>query len=568
MAKRVFEIPDLPGSELLERAADVAGLELAVLADALDGSLDAYDSLDAVAVWGRVVSWAQARQAEAAATVEDHVTELYGPGDAVRPSPTSGGPGEDWSRTGVEPRASRELAMRLGIARPAAATLIKTGRAITGPMTATGEALAGGQLCWAKARAITGGLEGLPEPLVMDVEDALLPEAGGHTPAQLKRDVAKLVVAADPEGAAGRHQVARGGRRVNRPSPLPDGMARLSAVLPAEDALALDLSLDGAARHARAESDGRTTDQLRADALATVGHHALATGRVELPALWAHADVVADEPSSGALPEPADDDGAEPAGDAAAQPADEAGTETRAMGKAPFTFPTGSSAPRINVTVPLSALLGHELEQPGSAAPLPDAEPPGSQIPGSQVPRAELPGAEPPPSGASPPGEALRSPAAVPELHGYGAIDPLTARALSAGGIWRRLVSDPESGTVLDLGRKVRRPPADLARLVRARDGTCTRPGCTVTAGACELDHVQPWEHGGATSAANLTALCPSDHRAKSRGEFRVVRHASGAVDWTSPTGHTYRRTPGATVVHLARHDGGAEESAEAEPPY
>lgn len=234
------------------------------------------------------------------------------------------------------------------------------------------------------------------------------------------------------------------------------------------------------------------------------------------------------------------DTAAEPASADSAQTVNEVGTENSEARPTIFSFPTGGGAPRINVTVPVTALL-----EPGR-------EPPGS--------------GEAPAGGTV--GEALPSPENVPELHGYGAIDPITARALSAGGIWRRLVTDPETGTVLDVGRKVYRPPADLARLVRARDGTCTRPGCTVKAQACELDHVQSWEHGGPTSAANMVALCPSDHRAKSRGDFTVVRHADGAVDWTSPTGHTYRRAPGGTVVHLDRHDGQADASVPADPPY
>lgn len=498
MAKRVFEIPDLSGSELLEQSAQVTGLELAVLADAVAGPLDPFDSLDAVALWGRVASWAQARQAQAAAAVEAHVTAIYGPGDVGRPDPTSDGPGDSRSRRAIEPRASREIAMRLGISRPAAATLIKSGRAWHGPMTATGEALAEGRLCWDKARALTGGLEGLPEPLIMDVEDALLPRASGRTPAQLRRDVAKLVIAADPEGASARHQAARAERRVNRPSPLPDGMARISAVLPAEDALALDLSLDGAARHARTRADGRTSDQLRADALAAIGHHALTTGRVELP-------------GQGAI------------------------TEEGPSAPAPLTFPTAAStAPRINVTVPVNTLVDGTVDATGNADP-------------SSV---DLPEAQ-----------------TVAELHGYGAIDPLTARCLAAGGIWRRLVTDAPTGTVLDVGRRSYRPPAELARYVRARDHTCSRPGCSVGAEACELDHVQPWEHGGDTSATNLVALCPSDHRAKSRGDFRVSRETNGTIEWTSPTGHTYRRAPDGTVVHLGKRD---HESARSPgpPPY
>lgn len=534
MAKRVFEIPDLPGSELLEQSAQVTGLELAVFADAVGGSLDAFDSMDAVSLWGRVASWAQARQAQAAADAEAHVTAIYGPGDSRRPGPTSEGPGDSRSRHAIEPRASREIAMPLSISRPAAAALIKTGRALTGSMAATGEALADGRLCWAKARAITGGLIGLPEPLVMDVEDSLLPQAPGRTPAQLRRDVAKLVVAADPEGATERHQSARADRRVNRPSPLPDGMARISAVLPAEDALALDLSLDGAARHARSQSDERSSDQLRADALAAVGHHALSTGRIELP-----------------LPEEVS---AEDAGAEGQAPATEPGA-LGAHAPEPSTFPTeGSKAPRINITMPVNALIDALVDDEHSGT---------AGVPA----RGQAPRAPSPPGAVDPPSDELPDPHTVAELNGYGAIDPVTARCLAAGGIWRRLVTDPRSGTVLDVGRDTYRPPADLARHIRARDRTCTRPGCSVRAEACELDHVESWDHGGATSAANLVALCPSDHRAKSRGEFQVTHQADGAIEWTSSTGHTYRRGPDGTVVHLGRGDAKTDPSAEP-PPY
>ncbi|WP_309343985.1 DUF222 domain-containing protein, partial [Actinomyces oris] len=50
------------------------------------------------------------------------------------------------------------------------------------------------------------------------------------------------------------------------------------------------------------------------------------------------------------------------------------------------------------------------------------------------------------------------------------AVPALTAWALAAGGTWRRLVTDPASGVVIDVGRSRYRPPAGLADLVRARD--------------------------------------------------------------------------------------------------
>uniref|UniRef100_UPI002852BDF9 DUF222 domain-containing protein n=2 Tax=Actinomyces oris TaxID=544580 RepID=UPI002852BDF9 len=45
------------------------------------------------------------------------------------------------------------------------------------------------------------------------------------------------------------------------------------------------------------------------------------------------------------------------------------------------------------------------------------------------------------------------------------AVPALTAWALAAGGTWRRLVTDPASGVVIDVGRTRYRPPAGLADL-------------------------------------------------------------------------------------------------------
>ncbi|OFT37605.1 HNH endonuclease, partial [Actinomyces sp. HMSC08A09] len=55
-------------------------------------------------------------------------------------------------------------------------------------------------------------------------------------------------------------------------------------------------------------------------------------------------------------------------------------------------------------------------------------------------------------------------------------VPALTAWALAAGGTWRRLVTDPASGVVIDVGRTRYRPPAGLADLVRARDRACVFP--------------------------------------------------------------------------------------------
>ena len=153
------------------------------------------------------------------------------------------------------------------------------------------------------------------------------------------------------------------------------------------------------------------------------------------------------------------------------------------------------------------------------------------------------------------------------ELAGHGPIDPATARALALGGTWRRLVTDPTSGVVLDVGRTRYRPPPGLAELVRFRDRTCVRPGCEVHAWASELDHTVPFrprgdtsrpsgdERGGATAADNLGVLSKDCHTLKTHAGFELEQLAPGDFWWTTPTGHRYRRPPEPPLRSMAGGD-------------
>ncbi len=132
------------------------------------------------------------------------------------------------------------------------------------------------------------------------------------------------------------------------------------------------------------------------------------------------------------------------------------------------------------------------------------------------------------------------------ELAGYGPIPAPLARQIAADpdSTWRRLLTDPVSGTLLDYGRRTYRPPAALAGFVRARDGHCRYPGCRRAAAACEIDHVQPWQHGGTTSEDNLCELCERHHDLKEQIGWRVVLHPDRRLEWITPTGHHYWSRP------------------------
>jgi hypothetical protein len=136
------------------------------------------------------------------------------------------------------------------------------------------------------------------------------------------------------------------------------------------------------------------------------------------------------------------------------------------------------------------------------------------------------------------------------DLAGHGPVSAQTARdlAFGLGSTWRRLVTDPLSGALLDYGRTTYRPPAALADHVRARDVTCRTPNCTRPATSCDLDHVISWP-AGATSENNLQTKCDIDHRLKHEGGWRHQistdpQHPPGTVIMISPTGHVYVSHP------------------------
>ncbi|HEY0260531.1 MAG TPA: DUF222 domain-containing protein [Lacisediminihabitans sp.] len=130
-------------------------------------------------------------------------------------------------------------------------------------------------------------------------------------------------------------------------------------------------------------------------------------------------------------------------------------------------------------------------------------------------------------------------------LEGYGPIDPETARRLCAGApSFTRILTHPETGTVLSVGRDRYAVPADLRTWLRIRDETCRYPGCGRGASRCDLDHSLDWQYGGLTAHGNLAHLCRAHHRLKHHTGWTVDPPDDGRLTWTSPTGRRYTTEP------------------------
>ncbi len=88
------------------------------------------------------------------------------------------------------------------------------------------------------------------------------------------------------------------------------------------------------------------------------------------------------------------------------------------------------------------------------------------------------------------------------------------------------------------------RPSRKLAHLIKARNATCTAPGCGRRAARCDLDHTHPHHDGGLTCECNLAPLCRHHHRSKQAEGWRLEQPQPGVLVWHTPAGRTYTTTP------------------------
>jgi hypothetical protein len=135
-------------------------------------------------------------------------------------------------------------------------------------------------------------------------------------------------------------------------------------------------------------------------------------------------------------------------------------------------------------------------------------------------------------------------------LEDYGPIDIETALLLASHAPnFIRLLTHPETGTVLSVGRDRYTVPEDLRRWLRTRDGTCRFPGCGRAAKRCDLDHTDDWHYGGDTAHDNLAHLCRAHHRLKHLTDWKVEQVGDGELRWTSPLGRVYLTAPATRMV-------------------
>ncbi|WP_284251151.1 HNH endonuclease signature motif containing protein [Litorihabitans aurantiacus] len=515
------------------------------LALAGGGGLSDGEVLEVVAAWSRQVAAAEARVRAWAAVLAD------------RSSMTPQWRTLTGRRTEV---AADEIGFRLGVSRRRGQQLIDEGRCLGGVLAPVEEELTAGRIDAGKAAIMVEALAEQEAHVAAAVCEQVLPAAPVLDHAGLRRRVQQEIVRVAPDEAGVRHERAVARRRVNRVRVLPDGMASFSAVLAAPDAVALEQVCESAARAARTGGDGRTLEQLRADALAGMATTALDQGHATLlpPTMLSRAG------------RPNHTGRAGRAGRPTASPAPVLGRDEPAP-VAPCTVPVSFSGRSAGLTVIASAevqqghdrattlatVAAHDLytwePDPWDTEPDLDergpVEPPeprnrnstGSGDRPTRPPVQDLdPGCDPYVDWSPPP--VLRPGVDVPELVGYGALSPGVVRALQGTARWITVVEPVHPDADPPPPVESYRPSAALDRHVRLRDVTCVVPGCQVPAARCDLDHHTPWPTG-ATAAENLHALCRHHHLLKTHAGHTLTLEADGTRRWRTPTGQTLWRT-------------------------
>jgi hypothetical protein len=102
------------------------------------------------------------------------------------------------------------------------------------------------------------------------------------------------------------------------------------------------------------------------------------------------------------------------------------------------------------------------------------------------------------------------------------------------------MMTEGQDGSPLAVGRKSRRVSTALYRALRARDQTCTFPGCTRRR-HLKVHHIEHWAEGGKTDLENLTLACSYHHYLVHEGGFTVEGRAPDGLVYRTPAGYEVR---------------------------
>jgi hypothetical protein len=175
----------------------------------------------------------------------------------------------------------------------------------------------------------------------------------------------------------------------------------------------------------------------------------------------------------------------------------------------------------------------------GAEAITQDPEPGGVPAETPHAIAPDVPAETPPPPPAQAPDPPVSHPAYPGRCHldDGPAISPATLRLIGCNATISTMIHGAD-GSVLNVGRRSRKPPAALRRAIRERDGSrCQYPGCESR--RTDAHHIQYWSNGGETSYRNLCSLCRRHH---------TLVHDTGVLITVTGNGFAFY-TPRGTLI-------------------
>jgi Domain of unknown function (DUF222) len=406
-----------------------------------------------------------------------------------------------------------ELGYELHLTAQSAAEQMQFAATVAARLPASFAALGAGQIHPVHLRIIADETSCLSDQDAAQADQVLAGTAPGMTFGELRYAARKLILKLDPEAARKRKDAAKRETHVRRFREDSGNGGMVARELPSDEVLASWQHVEQRALDLRAAGMPGTLQALR---------------------VRAYLDLLQERDSR-------DQATAGPQADAG--PAEEASVPDRS-GPAPRPGPGGgpSLAALVTITVPLATAQGR-ADTPGEAA--------GFGVLDADTARDLLAAAARHPrtrwciTAVSPDGTA----AAHACLRGRHP-PPGTSPGSTGPPVLTTPLTPIAKGTCDHPHAEVGyHPSRKLQHLIRARNATCTAPGCTRAAAACDLDHTVPWDQGGLTCECGMAPLCRRHHRAKQAEGWRLEQPEPGHLTWHVPSGRTYSTTPTAHPV-------------------
>lgn len=512
-------------------AAEVLPADLARLLEADASAQGGRALVDLVVAAERLASWAQARSNELMAALA--MPGVAGPTEQLgrRILHPDADPEDLATEAEISAAMEWEAAQRLAADQLAAVLVqspvtmrirVNQAQTMVHDFRVTQAALAQGRICRSKAAVILDRLSFVADPQVRErLEERAAEAAGGRAPGRLGALLDRWVMAADPDAAERRRKAARMGRKVNH-RPLPDGMGRLSADLPADSSQAIHDLLTDVGRVTQGlagEDDRRTLDQCRADLLSDIMLTLAAGDTVSLAAILGVAETgvaetamggsaVVDHPGSSGVD--AEDDLIEDFSAGGCTRYDDVQDEVDAdllvanggvdqpltpatLGVLSFSSPKRQGRPLHTVITMTLDAFAHLSQDPAMFV-------------------------------------------------GHGTITAEWAQLLSEAARSISILVTDDNGHALDASAYVYRPRQQVRDQVRTMNPTCVFATCNRPAHDSQLDHHQNFCHenpaaGGLSIKENLEPLCLRHHQVKTHGGWSSERRPDGSRAFRSPLG-------------------------------